>query len=42
MPIPPDEPRPVLGTWPRMYLAVLLYLIALILFFYWFTKAFNR
>lgn len=37
-----DEPPPFLGKWPRVYAAVLLYLAALILLFYFFTKAFTR
>jgi hypothetical protein len=38
----PDDPPPFLGTWPRVYAAVLCYLVALIILFYLFTKAFNR
>jgi hypothetical protein len=37
----PDEPPPFLGTWKRIYVAVLLYLIGLIVVFYLFTRAFN-
>lgn len=37
----PDEPPPFLGTWKRVYLAVLAYLAALIGVFYLFTKAFQ-
>lgn len=37
-----DEPPPFLRKWPRVYAAVLLYLAALILLFYFFTKAFTR
>ncbi|MEX2262152.1 MAG: hypothetical protein WD696_09385 [Bryobacteraceae bacterium] len=37
----PDEPPPFLGTWPRVYAAVLLYLAALIAVFYVFTKTFQ-
>lgn len=36
----PDEPPPVLGTWPRVYVFVLLYLAAVILGFYLFTVHF--
>lgn len=36
-----DEPPPFLGTWKRVYIAVLLYLVALIVLFYWFTRTFN-
>jgi hypothetical protein len=38
----PDEPPPFLGSWPRVYAAVLVYLAAIILFFYAFTRAYNR
>jgi hypothetical protein len=34
-----DEPPPILGTWPRLYTAVLLYLVVLIVLFYWFGQA---
>jgi hypothetical protein len=34
----PDEAPPFLGTWSRVYKAVLLYLGALILIFYLFTS----
>jgi hypothetical protein len=37
----PDEPPPFLGTWRRVYAAVLLYLAALIGVFYWFGVAFT-
>ena len=33
-----DEPPPVLGTWPRVYTAVLIYLALVILAFYFFTR----
>ncbi len=36
----PEEPPPFLGSWPRVYAAVLLYLALLIAAFYGFTKAF--
>ena len=36
-----DEPPPFLGTWPRVYAAVLAYLAALIALFYVFTVAFR-
>ncbi|MDJ1504979.1 hypothetical protein QNI22_30225 [Cytophagaceae bacterium BD1B2-1] len=36
-----NELPPFLNTWPRMYSFVLLNLVALILLFYWFTKAFE-
>jgi hypothetical protein len=34
-----DEPPPILGTWPRLYTAVLVYLVVLIALFYWFGQA---
>ena len=37
----PDEPPPFLGSWPRVYAAVLLYLAALITLFYLFTRAYQ-
>jgi hypothetical protein len=39
---PGDEPPPFLGTWERLYAAVLVYSAALILALYWITKTFNR
>lgn len=36
----PDEPPPVLGTWPRVYAFVLVYLAVVILAFYLFTVHF--
>ncbi len=33
-----DEKPPVLGTWPRVYSFVLVYLAVLILLFWWFTR----
>jgi hypothetical protein len=35
-----DEPPPFLGTWTRVYRAVLLYLTALIVLFYVFSRVF--
>ena len=35
-----DEPPPVLGTWPRVYGFVLVYLAAVIFVFYLFTAHF--
>lgn len=32
-----DEPPPILGTWPRVYTFVILYLAAVIFAFYIFT-----
>lgn len=37
-----DDRPPFLGTWKRVYTAVLLYLAVLIALFYWFTQAWNR
>ncbi len=37
-----DERPPVLGTWARVYAAVLGYTATLILLFYWFTRSWNR
>jgi hypothetical protein len=37
----PDEPPPVLGTWPRVYTFVLCYLAVVILAFYAFTVYFT-
>lgn len=37
-----DEPPPFLGTWKRVYSAVLVWLLALIILFLWFTLAWNR
>lgn len=34
----PDEPPPFLGTWRRVYLAIVVYLVALISVFYLFTR----
>ena len=37
----PDEPPPFLGTWRRIYTAVLVYLALLIAAFYVFTRVFS-
>ena len=37
----PDEPPPFLGTWQRVYAAVLAYLAALIVLLYAFTRFFS-
>ena len=37
----PGEPPPILGSWPRVYLAVLGWLALLILLFWLFTRAFT-
>ena len=36
----PDEPPPILGTWPRIYAAVIGWLAFLILAFYYFARKF--
>jgi hypothetical protein len=36
-----DEPPPILGTWPRLYTAVLLFLAILIALFYWFGQVWS-
>jgi hypothetical protein len=38
----PDEPPPFLVRWKRIYAVVLVYLLALILVFLWFTQTWNR
>jgi hypothetical protein len=35
----PDDPPPFLGTWRRVYIAILIYLALIILAFYVFTRA---
>ena len=37
-----DEPPPFLGTWPRVYVGVVVYLITLIALFYCLTRAYAR
>ena len=37
----PDEPPPFLGTWQRVYFAVLVYVVLLIAGFYVFTRAYR-
>jgi hypothetical protein len=37
-----DDPPPFLGTWRRIYIAVVIYLAATIAAFAWFTGTFNR
>jgi hypothetical protein len=36
-----DEPPPFLGSWRRVYVAVLIYLVAVIFAFYLFTRAYR-
>lgn len=36
----PDEPPPLLRTWPQVYVSILVYLAGVITLFYVFTKAF--
>lgn len=35
-----DEPPPFLGTWKRVYTAVVIYLALVITLFYFFSKAY--
>lgn len=37
----PDEPPPFLGTWQRVYVGVLIYLVIVIAGFYLFTLAYR-
>ena len=37
----PDEPPPFLGTWRRVYIGVLIYLVIVIIAFYLFTLAYR-
>jgi hypothetical protein len=37
----PEEPPPFLGTWTRVYRAVLVYLVLIILAFYVFTRIYQ-
>jgi len=39
---PPDEPPPVFGSWARIYVAVGVYLVLLIVLFDLFTRTLNR
>ncbi len=39
---PRDEPPPFLGTWPRVYAAVVIYLVAIVLVFVWFGRTFTQ
>ncbi len=41
LPQVPDDPPPFLGTWRRIYVAVLIYLCVLIVVFYLFTRAYR-
>ena len=36
----PDDPPPILGTWPRVYAAVAVYVAVVIFLFWLFTRAF--
>ena len=36
-----DEPPPLFGTWRRIYLAVVIYVLILVLVLYWMTVALN-
>jgi hypothetical protein len=37
----PDAPPPFLGTWRRVYTAIIIYLAAVIAVFYLFTRAYR-
>jgi hypothetical protein len=37
-----EQPPPFLGTWRRVYAAVIVWLAILISLFYWFTRSWNR
>jgi hypothetical protein len=37
----PDEPPPFLRTWPRVYVATLIYLVFIILVCYLFTRVYR-
>ncbi len=37
----PEEPPPILGTWRRLYAAVIVYLAALIALFFVFGRSFT-
>jgi len=37
----PDDPPPFLGTWRRVYFAVVIYLATIITVFYLFTRAYR-
>jgi hypothetical protein len=37
----PDDPPPFLGTWRRVYVGVLIYLVVLLTGFYLFTLAYR-
>ena len=37
----PDDPPPFLGTWKRVYIAVMIYLALVIVTFYFFARAFR-
>jgi hypothetical protein len=38
---PDDEPPPFLGSWRRVYTAILIYLVCVIVAFYIFTRAYS-
>ena len=41
MPPVPDDPPPFLGTWRRVYIAILIYLAGIITLAYFFTRAYR-
>lgn len=42
MKIERDEPPPFLGSWARVYAAVVVYLVCLVALFWVFTRSYNR
>jgi len=41
-PVEREEPPPILGSWPRLYAAVVLYTLTFTALLYWVTRALNR
>ncbi len=37
-----DEPPPLFGAWKRVYITIVLYVVALILVLYWVTVSLNH
>lgn len=38
----PEEPPPILGSWERVYVVVIGWIMLLMILFFWFTKTWNR